>query len=227
MGTLSRVRRPRRPRRRRPFLGEPALQVLLTAVQTRKSPTACRAFLSRTAVHGFPVIEVEPPFYHPVDEPNVVRREDQEADANHQEQSADNAPEQAEPESADLPAKVAFDPGSPRFILLHVVDHDGGYPCDADKKPDRLQDVHEGCRAFGRGFVRAAHLHYRFLSHARLLVGRRHKPSSRHNASTRCFTSSLIAIGVPQRRSVSPGHLLVASIPSLEPSPGAGLAKSR
>ena len=31
------------------------------------------------------------------------------------------------------------------------------------------------------------------------------------------FTASLISMGVPQRRSVSPGHLLVASIPIFDP----------
>ena len=35
------------------------------------------------------------------------------------------------------------------------------------------------------------------------------------------------AIGVPHLRAVSPGHLLVASIPIFEPSPDTGLAKSR
>jgi two-component system chemotaxis response regulator CheB len=52
-------------------------------------------------------------------------------------------------------------------------------------------------------------------------------PSSPHIASTRCFTASLITMGVPHSRLVSPGHLLVASRPILEPRPATGLAKSR
>ena len=37
----------------------------------------------------------------------------------------------------------------------------------------------------------------------------------------------LIAIGLPQVRPVSCGHLLVASMPIFDPSPATGLAKSR
>lgn len=45
--------------------------------------------------------------------------------------------------------------------------------------------------------------------------------------STRAFTSASMAIVVPHSRSVSPGHLLVASMPILLPSPLTGDAKSR
>ena len=48
-----------------------------------------------------------------------------------------------------------------------------------------------------------------------------------HSASTRALTAASITIGVPHSRAVSPGHLLVASIPILPPSPDTGLAKSR
>ncbi len=54
-----------------------------------------------------------------------------------------------------------------------------------------------------------------------------YSPNSPHNASTRCFTSALILMGRPHSRVVSPGHLLVASKPILEPSPDTGEAKSR
>ncbi len=49
----------------------------------------------------------------------------------------------------------------------------------------------------------------------------------RPQASTRAFTAASITIGVPHSRAVSPGHLLVASMPILLPSPDTGLAKSR
>ena len=57
--------------------------------------------------------------------------------------------------------------------------------------------------------------------------GAAHHPSSRHSASTRAFTSASIAIGRPHSRVVSPGHLFVASMPILLPSPETGEAKSR
>src|SRR3546814_3039123 len=44
-----------------------------------------------------------------------------------------------------------------------------------------------------------------------------------HSASTRFSTAGSSSIGRLQARVVSPGHLLVASRPSLEPSPGVGL----
>jgi len=52
-------------------------------------------------------------------------------------------------------------------------------------------------------------------------------PISSHSASTRRFTASSMTIGRPHSRSVSPGHLLVASSPIFEPSPATGDAKSR
>jgi len=55
----------------------------------------------------------------------------------------------------------------------------------------------------------------------------RYSPRSPHSASTRAFTSSVIAIGRPHSRGVSPGSLFVASMPIFEPSPGCGDAKSR
>ena len=48
-----------------------------------------------------------------------------------------------------------------------------------------------------------------------------------HKAAMRFSTSRSATIGVPQARCVSPGHFRVASSPSLDPSPGCGLAKSR
>ncbi len=59
------------------------------------------------------------------------------------------------------------------------------------------------------------------------LFGRRYRPRSFQSRSTRFFTSACIAIGRPQTRRVSAGHLLVASIPIFDPSPATGLAKSR
>jgi len=59
------------------------------------------------------------------------------------------------------------------------------------------------------------------------VINKRYKPSSRQIASTLAFTSSLIAIGLPHSRLVSPGHLLVASMPILLPRPLTGEAKSR
>ena len=55
----------------------------------------------------------------------------------------------------------------------------------------------------------------------------RHSPRSCHMPSTRFFTSPSMTIGCPHSRLVSPGHLLVASSPILEPRPATGLAKSR
>jgi uncharacterized membrane-anchored protein len=53
------------------------------------------------------------------------------------------------------------------------------------------------------------------------------KPSSLHIASTLSITAWSMRISRPHSRSVSPGHLLVASRPILEPRPLTGLAKSR
>jgi hypothetical protein len=53
------------------------------------------------------------------------------------------------------------------------------------------------------------------------------RPRSGQRASTRRFTSSDMRMGVPHSRLVSPGILLVASMPILEPRPETGLAKSR
>ena len=53
------------------------------------------------------------------------------------------------------------------------------------------------------------------------------RPSSPHSASTRALTAASIAIGRPHARVVSPGHLLVASMPILLPRPATGDAKSR
>ena len=52
-------------------------------------------------------------------------------------------------------------------------------------------------------------------------------PSSPQILSTFAFTSSVMRIVVPHSRLVSPGHLLVASMPILLPSPLTGDAKSR
>ena len=54
-----------------------------------------------------------------------------------------------------------------------------------------------------------------------------HNPSCCQMSSTRAFTSGAITIGVPHSRLVSPGHLLVASMPILLPRPLIGDAKSR
>src|SRR5580692_9970980 len=54
-----------------------------------------------------------------------------------------------------------------------------------------------------------------------------YRPNSFHKVSTRCLTASSITIGRPHSRSVSPGHLLVASSPIFEPRPATGDAKSR
>lgn len=48
-----------------------------------------------------------------------------------------------------------------------------------------------------------------------------------HNVCMRRSTAGSGTIVRPQLRCVSPGHLAVASKPSLEPRPGSGLAKSR
>src|SRR5450830_416929 len=54
-----------------------------------------------------------------------------------------------------------------------------------------------------------------------------YKPSSSQMLSTRCLTAAVMLIVVPHSRCVSPGHLLVASIPILLPRPLTGEAKSR
>lgn len=53
------------------------------------------------------------------------------------------------------------------------------------------------------------------------------RPSDGHSVSMRAMTSGVMAMGRPHSRSVSGGSLLVASMPSLPPSPGFGEAKSR
>ena len=55
----------------------------------------------------------------------------------------------------------------------------------------------------------------------------RSSPSVDHSASTRALTAASISIGRPHSRVVSPGHLFVASMPILLPSPDTGEAKSR
>ena len=57
--------------------------------------------------------------------------------------------------------------------------------------------------------------------------GRAQSPSDFQSSSTLRLTAASIAIGLPQPRVVSPGHLWVASMPILEPRPATGLAKSR
>ena len=52
-------------------------------------------------------------------------------------------------------------------------------------------------------------------------------PKSSHIASTRALISSSMTMGSPHSRSVSPFHLLVASIPILLPKPETGDAKSK
>jgi len=52
-------------------------------------------------------------------------------------------------------------------------------------------------------------------------------PSSSQILSTRFLTASVMVMTVPHSRLVSPGHLLVASIPILLPRPLMGEAKSR
>lgn len=54
-----------------------------------------------------------------------------------------------------------------------------------------------------------------------------HMPSSCQMLSTRRLTASVMVIGAPHSRLVSPGHLLVASMPILLPRPLTGEAKSR
>lgn len=54
-----------------------------------------------------------------------------------------------------------------------------------------------------------------------------HIPSSCQMLSMRRLMASVMVIGVPHSRLVSPGHLLVASIPILLPRPLTGEAKSR
>ncbi len=53
------------------------------------------------------------------------------------------------------------------------------------------------------------------------------RPSPVQMSSTRRRTASSMTIGRPHSRKVSPDHLLVASIPILEPRPDTGEAKSR
>ena len=54
-----------------------------------------------------------------------------------------------------------------------------------------------------------------------------YSPSSFQSASTRRLTAASMAIGRPHVRCVSAGHLPVASMPILLPSPATGEAKSR
>src|SRR5690606_11037536 len=54
-----------------------------------------------------------------------------------------------------------------------------------------------------------------------------YRPRSFHSVSTRAETCLSMTMGVPHSRTVSPGHLLVASKPIFPPSPDTGEAKSR
>ena len=65
------------------------------------------------------------------------------------------------------------------------------------------------------------HLTLSYYSHSSVI------PSDSHMLSTLDLTFSLITIGLPQSRSVSPANLLVASIPIFDPSPDLGEAKSK
>src|SRR5690554_135355 len=100
------------------------------------------------------------------------------------------------------------------------------------------------CMGHGFGTPLQAHpkyigsqvLHRRYLAvqgpwgHADLVSsgdGERVIPSSLQRSLTRVLTDSSMTMGIPHSRSVSPGHLSVASSPILEPRPATGEAKSR
>lgn len=75
--------------------------------------------------------------------------------------------------------------------------------------------------------IRKQFTRYRTSAMRAVTCARCQIPRSFQMLSTRFFTSSLMTMGVPHSRLVSPGHLLVASMPILLPSPLMGEAKSR
>ena len=88
--------------------------------------------------------KVEPALDDAVDDPHRGREQHEVADQNQKQNPADDAPQQAPPEGADLPVEMRLEPGAPGVIALHVVDHYGDEPRDADEEPDGLQGVDDG-----------------------------------------------------------------------------------
>src|SRR5690554_3865359 len=103
--------------------------------------------------------------------------------------------------------------------LARRVDHGFSTPFQAHPKNVRGQILH--CRYLA---VQGPKGHADLVSSG---LGERLIPSSLQRSLTRVLTDSSMTMGVPHSRSVSPGHLSVASSPILEPSPATGEAKSR
>src|SRR3989338_2096748 len=95
----------------------------------------------RSERHGFAVVQVEPTLDDAIDDPAEVGEQNRKADHDDGGRRADHRPQQAEPESAYLPAKMALQPGAGDIIFFNVVDDntdDGG---DAGEVGKRIQDV--------------------------------------------------------------------------------------
>src|SRR5207245_10247039 len=74
------------------------------------------AFLGHRPVLG----EIEPALDDAVDDPDRVGRENEPADDQDKQDRTEHCPQQPEPERADLPAEVRFEPRAGDLLLPHV-----------------------------------------------------------------------------------------------------------
>src|SRR5882762_7622193 len=109
---------------------------------------ACRttSFLTprKSAFLGHrPVLrEIEPALDDAVDNPDRVGRENEPADDQDKQDRTGHCPQQPEPERADLPAEVRFEPLAGDVLTLHVVDDHRDDPDDGRQEESRgLQRV--------------------------------------------------------------------------------------
>ena len=162
---------------------------------------------------------------HPGSDQQQKRHREHDAKNRCRQQQRDAAPEQRPPEGADLPAEVRLEQSPGRVRALQIIQHDRDDRGPAgdeggDYEHRRGQAGEHGDRVQGIDHVRPRRQPFQVDVHAQ-------SPRPFHRPSTRRFTSSDIAMALPQRRAVSAGHLWVASIPIFEPRPATGLAKSR
>src|SRR5215469_14248446 len=81
---------------------------------------------NRLSVHRPAIAQRQPASHDPVDRPDAGGEEDGQRDGyahqRDEQRAADHAPEQREPERADLPAEVRLEERAARLRSLHVVD---------------------------------------------------------------------------------------------------------
>src|SRR5919198_130467 len=140
--------------------GKPSRSWCARASRKTSSPTpkkcvsdAPSVHLGGQSVHGLVLREIQPAFDDAVDEPDGVGSEHEDADQHEAQDAADNAPQQAVPKGADLPAEMRFEPGAAGIVPFHVVDNDSHDPGDAEEEARRLQRVGDGNDGFQASFV--------------------------------------------------------------------------